>query len=996
MARKLPGRAIQAGSISTTQLDNTVTTVISQGGGPKITNIQVTNNTYTVIDDTAVDTAGGYIRITGTGFTAGCQVLINNVPATSTTFVSATEVRAQVPATAAGTYVIYLVNTDGGVAIRVNGITFSATPTWVTGSTLSDGAVDSAISIQLSATLATTYSLQAGSTLPTGLTLSSSGLISGTVTGLVNDTSYSFTVIATDAENQDSPRTFTITITTTLQVSRSLRFNSADNTNLTRTPAVAGNRRIWTLSLWFKRTSPGSIDVLFDSFVNGQTVFRTIFDDSTNKLQFQNFVSDSAQVNLITTQVFRDPAAWYHIVWAVDTTQATASNRVKLYINGVQVTAFDTTTYPSQNYDMWVNAATIHYIGSEGTWGVCDGYMSEYYLIDGQQLLPTSFAKTDPTTGQWVPGRYTGTYGTNGFYLNFSDNSATTATTLGKDSSGNNNNWTPNNFSVAAGAGNDSLVDSPTNYGTDTGLGGEVRGNYCVLNQLKKGYSSDVYNNGALETVGGYAYPNYFGTISVTSGKWYYEVVLTQTSSSVVWVGWTNVNYNRGIYVSIRGIYGDVNQYLSDGSQINYTGTTRVVNDIVGCAADLDNNTVNFYRNGVAQGSISYTFTGSAWLPAGTGGGGFGAGDRATLNFGQRPFAYAAPAGYKVLCSTNLPAPVVKSNTAFDATLWVGDATASRNITGFNFAPDLVWIKNRTNSYSHYLSDTVRGVNKQIYTDATEAESSLTTVLSAFNSDGFTIGNNVGVNNSGSNIVAWAWDAGTTTVVNTAGTISSNVRVNTTAGFSIVRFIGSATNNSVGHGLGVPPSFVIFKAITAGSEPWRVYHASLASNGFLTLSLSAGVDTSIANYWGSGMTSSVLGVYAGGTGGNNVAGATMIAYCWAAVPGFSAFGTWTGNGSADGPFVYTGFRPKFILAKQTNTGGQNWYMLDSLRPGRNVTNARLYPNLTNPEDADGNINADFLSNGFKIRDAYTGWNASGGTYAYAAFAEQPFKYSRAS
>jgi len=993
MARKLPGRAIQAGSISATQLDNTVATVISQGGGPKITNIQVTNNTYTVIDDTAVDTAGGYIKITGTGFAAGCQVLINNIPTTSTTFVSATEVRAQVPATAAGTYVVYLVNADGGVAIRVNGITFSATPTWVTGSALA-GDVDTAISIQLSATLATSYSLQAGSTLPTGLTLSAGGLISGTVTGLTNDTSYSFTVVATDAENQDSPRTFTITITTVQRVARSLRFNySGRSTDLSRTFASAGNRKVWTYSVWFKRSRIDTTETLF-SYSAGSTdsTWNTFWLTSDNVLRFQIWNS----FFFVTTQVFRDTAAWYHAVLSVNTNDATASDRIKIYINGNRVTNFSSSSDPSLGYDTPLNNSGIHYIGKStyDTKGF-DGYMAEVYFIDGQALTPSSFSKTDPNTGQYIPKLYTGTYGTNGFYLNFSDNSATTATTLGKDSSGNNNNWTPNAFSVATGSGNDSLVDSPTNYGTDTGLGGEVRGNYCVLNHLKKAYSSDVYNNGSLEVVGGFAYPNYFGTISVTSGKWYYEVVLTQTSSSVVWVGWTNVNYNRGIYVSIRGIYGDINQYLSDGSQINYTGTTRVVNDIVGCAADLDNNTVNFYRNGVAQGSISYTFTGSAWLPAGTGGGGYGAGDRATLNFGQRPFEYAAPSGYKVLCSTNLPTPVAQSNTAFDATLWVGDAAASRNITGFNFAPDLVWIKNRTNAYSHYLSDTVRGVNKQIYTDATEAESSLTTVLSAFNSNGFTIGNNVGVNNSGSNIAAWAWDAGNVTVVNTAGTISSNVRVNTTAGFSIVRFIGSATNNSVGHGLGVAPSFVIFKAITAGSEPWRVYHASLASNGFLTLSSSAGVDTSITNYWGSGMTSSVLGVYAGGTGGNNIAGATMIAYCWAAVPGFSAFGTWTGNGSADGPFVYTGFRPKFILAKQTNTGGQNWYMLDSLRPGRNVTNARLYPNLTNAEDADGNINADFLSNGFKIRDAYTGWNASGGTYAYAAFAEQPFKYSRA-
>lgn len=181
------------------------------GSGPKITTVEVTNSGGTVIDDTAVDIAGGYIKITGTGFVTGCQVIVNNVAATSTTFVSSTVVRAQLPATAAGTYFVYVVNPDGGVAIKINGVTFSASPTWVTGSTLS-GVVDQAISVQLNATDATTYTLQSGSTLPAGVTLTSGGLLSGTVTGITQETVYSFTIIATDAQNQESSRTFNLTV----------------------------------------------------------------------------------------------------------------------------------------------------------------------------------------------------------------------------------------------------------------------------------------------------------------------------------------------------------------------------------------------------------------------------------------------------------------------------------------------------------------------------------------------------------------------------------------------------------------------------------------------------------------------------------------------------------------------------------------------------------------------------------------------------------------
>lgn len=983
------GSAINLPAGSTVGGQNVATSGdVSTGGGPKITNLQVTDNSYTVLDDTAVDTAGGYIRITGTGFAAGCQVLINNIPATSTTFVSATEVRAQVPATAAGTYVVYLVNADGGVAIRVNGITFSATPSWVTGSALA-GDVDSAISIQLSATSATTYTLQAGSTLPTGLTLSASGLISGTVTGLENDTSYSFTVVATDAENQDSPRTFTITITTRFDVARSLRFNRLDTAYLSRTISTS-NRRTWTFSVWLKRAQLGLIFNIFNSG-SGSLPVDGFYFNTDDTIKYRSYNGSSENVQLITTQVFRDVAAWYHIVLAVDTTDSTAANRIKLYINGSQVTSFSTSTYPAQNFDTGINLAGSHEIGSYAAGNTFAGYMAEVNFIDGLALTPTSFAKTDATTGQWVPKRFYGTFGTNGFYLNFADNSNTTAATLGKDSSGNNNNWTPNNFSVAAGADNDSLLDSPTNYGTDTGLGGEVRGNYCVLNHLKKGYSSDVYNNGSLEVVGGFAYPNYFGTISVTSGKWYYEVVCTQTYSSAVWVGWINGKFDKAIGVSIGS---GLNQYISNGSQINYTGTARLVNDVVGCAADLDNNTVNFYRNGVAQGSISYTFSNDTWLPWGSGGGGYGAGDRATLNFGQRPFAYAAPSGYKVLCSTNLPTPVAQSNTAFDAVAYTGNGTA-RSITGFNFSPDLAWIKARSSSsWWHQLQDTVRGATKRLASNDIGVEVTDATTLTSFNSDGFSLGTSTSYNENATTYIAWAWDAGTATVTNNSGSIASQVRANPTAGFSIVSYSsGSSGDKTVGHGLGQTPRFIITKTRNGSTFNWSIYHvkSSTALTQFLRFTTDS-IVTSGTNIWGSAFpTSSVFGI----TSGNGVeANTDCIAYCFAEVPGFSAFGSYTGNGSADGPFVYTGFRPRFILLKSSSVAATNWQINDTTRDTYNIANKRLSPSTADAEATTFNF-GDILSNGFKIRQTDQTWNSNGGTYIYAAFAEQPFKYSRA-
>ena len=264
--------------------------------------------------------------------------------------------------------------------------------------------------------------------------------------------------------------------TDSYQIQRSLRFNSADSAYLNRTPASAGNRKTWTWSGWVKRSKLGLSSASLLSSLVGSLDFSIFGFDNNDKLRFYTITgpfSTYVDYGYTTVSVFRDLSSWYHIVLAIDTTNATQENRIFIYVNGVQQTLNAGSGAFDQNINTWVNYQTSHAIGLNlDTLAYFDGYLTEINFIDGQALTPSYFGETDPITGRWKAKAYSGTYGTNGFYLNFSDNSGTTATTLGKDSapiSGTHtaaNNWTPNNFSVTAGAGNDSLTDSPANYGT--------------------------------------------------------------------------------------------------------------------------------------------------------------------------------------------------------------------------------------------------------------------------------------------------------------------------------------------------------------------------------------------------------------------------------------------------------------------------------------------------------------------------------------------------
>jgi hypothetical protein len=475
-------------------------------------------------------------------------------------------------------------------------------------------------------------------------------------------------------------------------------------------------------------------------------------------------------------------------------------------------------------------------------------------------------------------------------------------------------------------------------------------------------------------------------TMEVIAGKTYFEA--TYVSGNYV---------NIGLNTPNTGV-GDVN---TDGVHLqNDNGTWRVrngssltnisavsANSIIGVAVDTSANTIQFFVNGTSV--YSGTLNALHRIPMVYGYGTY----NVVVNFGQRPFSQTVPTNYLSLCTTNLPDPTIADgSTAMDVALYTGNGT-SQSITGLGFSPDFVWVKNRAEAVSHFLFDAVRGNNNYLRSDGTFAEDSGSTNQLSFATDGFDVsGTGGGVNKNTISFVGWAWDAGSTTSSNTDGTISSTVRANPSAGFSVVTWTDPDTGSgTIGHGLNAAPELIIAKSRTAAFA-WAVWHKAIPRTHSLFLNSSAASTNINTNYWGTAdPTSSVFGV--GYTGESNNEG-DMIAYCFAPVEGYSAFGTYTGNGSSsDGPFVYTGFRPAFILFKITSAA-DDWMIFDTTRDTFNRADKELSPNLTKAEE-DNDRGSDILSNGFKIRTTSSKWNTNGATYIYAAFAEHPFKTARA-
>jgi len=585
-----------------------------------------------------------------------------------------------------------------------------------------------------------------------------------------------------------SPSPFLLGGKKSLTVDRSLRFNDDDSVYLNRTPSSTSNRKTFTISLWFKRgviDNGGVPQALYGAYDNSTSGNDGYYFSASLDSGGVLAVGAWSQNWRVTSRRFRDCSAWYHLVVAIDTTQSTADNRVRIYVNGIEETEFGTKNNPSQNYDLgWNFNAQMHTIGrvnyTSGTGPYhYDGYIAEFNSIDGLQLTPSSFGETDVTTGQWNPKDTTGlTFGTNGFRLQFSDNSGATATTLGKDSSGNGNNFTPNNFSVSAGAGNDSLEDTPTN-------------NFCTLNpNIGNGARSGVApSNGNLDVEHTNDSTNratfFFGPGGIQSGKWYWELKNT-----------------GGSYGQRIGLTGDLTNSMGSNSSFfrtnnvswfstqaykKYTETSETssgmpgysAGDVLGIAYDADNGEIKYYGNGsllVTDSTIPSVLTNELYIIVLSTNASPNTWPVGSFNFGQRAFDYTPPLGYKKLNSNNLPDPTIKKpNQHFDTLLYVGNNfNGTRAITGYNFQPDWIWTKNRTAATSHNIYDEVRGLGsgKEICSDKTQAEGGengaaygyMTRATNGFNvvkgSDSSS--GNYNLNLNANNYAAWAWNAGDT------------------------------------------------------------------------------------------------------------------------------------------------------------------------------------------------------------------------------------------
>lgn len=784
-------------------------------------------------------------------------------------------------------------------------------------------------------------------------------------------------------------------------ISKSLRFRSSASAYLSRTPGTSGNKQKWTFSAWIKRGVIGSpVGGLFGTIGASNTGIQLAF--GLNSVPDSLSYTINGVANTSTTAVFRDPSAWYHIVFAFDSTQANAANRLIGYVNNVSYTFSSNIVVQNNNYD--INNTVAHYIGTQGTTtNPFDGYMTDINFIDGQQLTPSSFGETDSLTSVWKPKQFSGTYGTNGFYLKFTDVATTSGSNagLGKDFSGNGNYWTTNNISVTSGATYDSMKDVPTLTDANTA-------NYAVLNPIDKAGSGTLVDGNLKYTTSSATFDPIRATIAVSSGKWYWEVNCisqsgTSTNQFLFGIASPSSVLSSTWYVGKEATgyayYGTNGQKYNNDIGSSY-GASFTSGDLIGVALDLDAGTLTFYKNNTSQGT-AFTGISGTFSPAYSDGGTSGD-TTVSINFGQQPFTYTPPTGYKALNTYNLPdSTIVAGNKYMDATTYTGNASSPRSITNAGgFKPDFVWIKNRSTTNWNNLFDSVRGSGKTLYSNATtaEASNSSTGYLSAFNSDGFAVTTGSSdasdVNANTNSYVGWQWQAGQgSTSSNTSGSITSTVSVNASAGFSIVTYTGTGANATVGHGLGVAPKFIIVKERSAAND-WRTYHASVGNTGGVVLNLSVSFVTD-SSYWNN--TSPTSSVFSIGTNtGTNASGQTFVAYCWSEIDGFSKFGSYTGNNSTDGPFIYTGFRPKFILFKSSNNAA-GWMIADSSRSPYNVSAAALFPSSSNSEyTVASDVAIDFLSNGIKIRGQGGETNYySGGTYIYIAFAENPFKNSLA-
>ena len=803
------------------------------------------------------------------------------------------------------------------------------------------------------------------------------------------------------------------------QIERSLRFDRNGTPGLySEGFGSDGNRRKWTLSLWLKPNMPitdGANRSLFGLTNTGNNREEIAFN-SSNRIGYQLRIGGNHRYGCTSDAQMRDYTRWYHVVFQYDSDNSTANDRVRIHINGERqsVSFYEN---DGAGYNSYINSnGTGIYLGRTANSNSFDGYLAEVNFIDGLNVDPLELGFSEFQTGIWMPKKYTGNYGNQGWYLNFSDNSGNSATTIGKDFSGNGHNWAPSNFSITANPSSnsakfdtDSKLDTPTN-------------NWATLNPIRRNEqnsSTTATRNGLL-----YAYiPNdnqgsFPFTQSLNSGKWYWEIQ-ADGGNSTRYFGIVPDYYTTDNAAYTKGVVGFT--WFDSNLVLNANGMSPTSNaegsptentlyasgfgwntstDIAQVALDMDTREVQFGKNG--------TFGPKIRLPADNCGyvgyvanGTNGATNNWKLNFGasggtNQGFDYAPPTGFKPINSKNLltaqASSVMQPKKFFGCVTYTGNNTTGRSISGLEFKPDFLWIKSRATGH-HGIYDSIRGVQKRLIADETGAESDVP--IGSFDQNGFSFASEMYYNANSVNYVAWCWKAGGAAVTNNDGTIATQVSVNKNAGFSIITYTGTGADEAtIGHGLGRTPKFVMTKRRNNAIN-WVCKHECTTKVAYLDLA-----DQFDDNGSGQGIIDNLnsstyrLDRYnnQNNINGVNGNGDTYVSYCWAEIPGYSKIGRYRGkggsgsSGEARGPFIYCGFEPAWVMIKEVGNSN-NWIIQDNTRDPSNPTDGWIYPDLNAGEETGSGRFIDLLSDGFKVRSPGTGTNRDNGNFLYMAFAE---------
>ena len=767
-------------------------------------------------------------------------------------------------------------------------------------------------------------------------------------------------------------------------IAHSARFRGNASPNMVRIMPSGGSPAKFSISWWGKR---GAVDassgrILYTSYQDASNYSTLGFNYDGNII----YSELSSGVNVwaaITKAQYRDPSSFLHIYLEFESTHATTTERIRLWVNGMRVTAFNSISYPASGNSSWFGTPGIYQVVGAFTSSAAnfDGVFARLEYLHGLVFNgPSNFGRVSSGTGAWVNKSYAGSFPGNSFSLRFE--SVSIASDFGIDSSGNGNTFNVSNLSATVGVTYDWLTDTPTN-------------NYATLNPLTNLASGSTIGEGNLYFAAG-GHRSIQSSIGMTDGKWYAEItfdpsgiaggigvtslshysVAPATAANVWWVYDNNVNFG----ILNQTTVGSYSPRFTSGATWRICVDVRAgqvfIGDHLGNWIDSANGSTGNPSTGANP-----TFGGVTANAAGGSGQLFFMSENAGVgamrwNFGQSPFVTAPPTGFKTLCTANMPdLGIPKSSAGFNTLLYSGNS-AARSLTGAGFAPDLAIVKARSGgSSAAFLASSLRGPTKFIYNNTDAVEQVNANTLTSFDSDGVSLGNDasgIGFNITGYTYFINLWKKAAR------------------FGHDQVQYTGTGVNRTIAHSLGATPSMILVKNLTVNARSTCVYHKNLGSGTYLPFNFNYAPGTSSAVWNNTAPTSSDFTV--GTDTWVNENGATYEALLFTDVPGFSKFGAYTGNGTTDGPFVSLGFRPRWIMIRRTDTTG-DWTVIDTARNPYNLAGIETYLELVNNEAAGNNV--DLMSNGFKLRNTNAWVNASGGTYVYMAFAETPFKYANA-